>query len=149
MVDDPLRSVYHRCFLMYCWPRWCCSSHFHDLGSAVQTCPLLIYGAAASLPGQNSANGHVVMKGPPSGSFSSPCSDPTGRPLGYAGGVMLCGTSSWCWTKGNGFSATHCEHVTMWLTWFFKCSCFKAWTFRKILLSWWQLFSSFAVFLNV
>lgn len=52
----------------------CCGcAYFHGLGSAVQTCPLLIHGAAAGLQGQNIAEGQVVMNGLPSTSPSSLC----------------------------------------------------------------------------
>lgn len=67
----------------------CCSTHFHGLGSAVQTCPLLIHGAAAGLPGQNSAEGQVVMNGLPSASLGSLCPVLPEGPLCNAGGHML------------------------------------------------------------
>ncbi|KAK2837736.1 hypothetical protein Q5P01_014948 [Channa striata] len=57
--------------------------------SAVQTCPLLIHGAAAGLAGQNIAEGQVVMNGVPSSSLSSPCPVLPGGRLGLAGGHML------------------------------------------------------------
>lgn len=65
----------------------CCGAHFHGLGSAVQTCPLLIHGAAAGLPGQNSASGQAVMNGPRS--LSSPRPVLSGGPLGNADGQAL------------------------------------------------------------
>lgn len=67
----------------------CCSTHFHGLGSAVQTCPLLIHGAVAGLPGQNSAEGQVVMNGLPSASLGSLCPVLPEGPLCNAGGHML------------------------------------------------------------
>lgn len=69
--------------------RRCFFTHFHGLRSAVQTCPLLIHGAAASLLGQNSAEGQVVMNGVPSASLSSLCPVLPGGPYGLAGGRML------------------------------------------------------------
>lgn len=78
----------------------CCCTHFYGLGSAVQTCPLLIHGAAASLAGQNSAEGQGVMNGLPRSSLSSLCPVLPGGPLCLAGGhvshwTVLFVTSSW------------------------------------------------------
>lgn len=63
----------------------CCCTDFHGLGSAVQTCPLLIHGAAVGLAGQNIAEGQGVMNGLPRSTLSSLCPVLPGGPLGLAG----------------------------------------------------------------
>lgn len=99
VAENPLQYIDHRYFsqTLDVWPLicqplmvlCCCCTHSHGLGSAVQTCPLLIHGAAAGLPGQNRAAGQVVMNGLPSASLSSLCPVLLGGPLGLAVGHML------------------------------------------------------------
>lgn len=67
----------------------CFCAHFHGLGSAVQTPPLLIHGAAEGLLGKNSAEGQVVMNGLPSASLSSLCPVLPGGLVGLAAGCVL------------------------------------------------------------